>query len=118
MEACSACSTLLPACAVLEFFILAILIGVRWSLRAISICISLITKNVEHFFKCFSDIQDSFVENSLVPMDSKLFPSFSPIAFSVYSFTLRSMMNLDLSIVQGDKYGSICILLHANIQLD
>jgi hypothetical protein len=25
---------------------------------------------------------------------------------------------LDLSFVQGDKYGLICILLHADIQLD
>ena len=31
---------------------------------------------------------------------------------------LRSLIHLDLSFVQGDKYGSICILLHADIQLD
>jgi hypothetical protein len=35
-----------------EIFILAILIGVRWNLRVILICISLITKNFEHFSKC------------------------------------------------------------------
>jgi hypothetical protein len=33
--------------------ILAILIGVRWNLRVALICISLMTKNVEHFFRCF-----------------------------------------------------------------
>jgi hypothetical protein len=49
----------------LLFLILAILIGVRWNLRVILICISLMTKNVEHFFKCFSDIQDYSVVNSL-----------------------------------------------------
>jgi hypothetical protein len=38
---------------------------VRWNLRVILICISLMTKNVEHFFKCFSDIQDYSVVNSL-----------------------------------------------------
>ena len=31
---------------------------------------------------------------------------------------LRSVIYLDLSFVQGDNYVSICILLHADIQLD
>jgi hypothetical protein len=35
---------------------LAILIGVRWNLKVILICISLITKGFEHFFRCFSAI--------------------------------------------------------------
>ena len=41
-----------------EDFILAIQIDVSWNLRFILICISLITKDFEHFFKSFSDIQD------------------------------------------------------------
>jgi hypothetical protein len=48
-----------------EFFIVAILTGVRWNLRVVLICISLMTKDVEHFFRCFSAIQYSSVENSL-----------------------------------------------------
>jgi hypothetical protein len=44
-----------------EFFILAILTGVR----VVLISISLMTKDVEHFFRCFSAIQFSSVENSL-----------------------------------------------------
>ena len=37
--------------------------------------------------------------------------------FSVPSFMVKSLINLDLSFVQGDKYESIFILLHVDIQL-
>jgi hypothetical protein len=49
----------------LEFLILATLIGVRWNLKVILVYISLMTKDVEHFFKCFSGVRDSSVENSV-----------------------------------------------------
>ena len=49
-----------------EFLILAILTGVRWNLRVVLICISLMIKDAEHFFRCFSAIQYSSVENSLL----------------------------------------------------
>ena len=48
-----------------EFFILAILTGVRENLSVVLICISLITKDAEHFFRCFRAIRVSSVENSL-----------------------------------------------------
>jgi hypothetical protein len=44
--------------------------GVPWNLRIVLICISLVTKDVEHFFSCFSAIQCSSIEN----------PSFSFVA--------------------------------------
>jgi hypothetical protein len=39
-----------------------------------------------------------------VPMSSRLFPTFSSVRFSVSGFMLRSLIHLDLSFVQGDKY--------------
>ena len=49
----------------LEVLILAILTGVRWNLRVVLICISLMTTDVEHFFRCFSAIRHSSAVNSL-----------------------------------------------------
>jgi hypothetical protein len=46
-------------CCFLNFFILAILIGVRWNLRVILICISLMIKDVEHFIRCFSELEEA-----------------------------------------------------------
>jgi hypothetical protein len=48
-----------------EFLFLAILTGLRWNHRVVLICISLMIKNIEHFFRCFSAIRYSSVENSL-----------------------------------------------------
>jgi hypothetical protein len=39
-----------------EFLILAILTGVRWNPRVVLTCISLMIKDFEHFFRCFSAI--------------------------------------------------------------
>jgi hypothetical protein len=47
-----------------EFLILAVMTSVRWNLRVVLICISLMIKDVEHVFKCFSAIWYSSAENS------------------------------------------------------
>jgi hypothetical protein len=38
--------------------------------------------------------------------------------FSIRGFMGRSLIHLKLNFMQGDKYGFICILLQAVIQLD
>ena len=48
-----------------EVSILAILIDEKGNLRVVLICISLIIKDIEQFFRCFSEIQYSSIENSL-----------------------------------------------------
>jgi hypothetical protein len=44
-----------------------------------------------------------------IPTRSRLFPTFCSIRLSVYRFIMRSLIHLDLSDMQGDKYGCICI---------
>jgi hypothetical protein len=56
-----------------EFVILATLTGVRWNLRVVLICISLMIKDVEHFFRCFSAIQYSSGVNSLFSSEPHFF---------------------------------------------
>ena len=58
-----------------------------------------------------------FKKWSPVPMRSSVLPTFSSMRFSVAGFMLRSLIHLDLSFVHGDRYGSIFILLHVDIQL-
>ena len=50
-------------------------------------------------------------------MHSSVLPTFSSMSFSVFDFMLRSLIHLKLSFVHGDRYQSIFILLHVDIQL-
>jgi hypothetical protein len=81
-----------------EFLILAILTGVRWNLRVVLICISLMIKDVEHFFKCFSALRYSSVENSLFTS----VPHFLMGLFEFLEFSfLSSLYILDISLLSG-----------------
>jgi uncharacterized CHY-type Zn-finger protein len=48
-----------------ELLILGTLTGVKWNLQVVLNFISLMIKDVDHFFRCFSAIRHSSVENSL-----------------------------------------------------
>jgi hypothetical protein len=77
-----------------EILILAILTGVRWNLRIVLICISVMIKDVEHFFRYFSAIRYSSVENSL-------FSSVSHFLMGLFDFLessfMKSLYILDIS---------------------
>ena len=66
--------------------------------------------NTRHWYS----VQDFFI---LVPISSRLFPTVSFISFSVFGFMWNSLNHLELSFVQGNKNGSIHILLYDNCQL-
>jgi hypothetical protein len=51
---------------------------------------------------------------SPVPIYLRLFPTFSSVSFSVSGFMWSSLIQFDLSYVQGDKKEPILILLHDN----
>ena len=77
-----------------EFFILAILTGVRWNLRVVLICISLMIKDVEHFFRCFSAFRYSSGENSLFSSEPHLLRGLFDF---LESTLLSSLYILDIS---------------------
>jgi hypothetical protein len=80
-----------------EFLILVILTSVRWNLRVVLICISLMSKDIEHFFICFLATRVSSVESSLFSS----VPHFSRRLFaSLESNFLTSFYILDITLYQ------------------
>jgi len=84
-----------------EFLILAILTGVRWILRVVLICISLMTKDVEHFFRRFSGIRYSSAENVFFSSEPHLLTG---VFGSLYSNFLCFLYTLDITLHQKQDW--------------
>jgi hypothetical protein len=105
-----------------EFLILAILTLLRWNLRVVLICISLMIKDVEHFFKGFSTIQVSSVENSLFSSVPHfligLFDCLeSNFLSSLYILDISPLSNVGLVKIFSQSVGCCFVLLTVSFAL-
>jgi hypothetical protein len=51
-----------------------------------------------------------------MPINSSVFPALSCTSFNVLDLILRSLIHLELILVQGEGHGSSFSFLHANIR--
>ena len=84
-----------------EDLILAILNSVRWNVRVVLICISLISKDFEHSFRSLSAIRDSSVGISQfrpIPQFLLVLFGFLVISFlsSLYILDISPLLDIDL----------------------
>jgi hypothetical protein len=105
-----------------EFLILAILTVVRWKLRVVLICISLMSKDVEHFFRCFLAIQYSSVENSLFSSVPHcligLFDSLEPnFLRSLYILDISPLLDMGLVKIFSQSVGCHFVLFTGSFNL-
>jgi hypothetical protein len=105
-----------------EFFILAILTGVRWNLRVVLTRISLMIKDVEHFFRCFSAILYSSVENSLFSSEHHFLMGLfefleSSFLSSLYILDISPLSDLGLVKLLSQSFDGLLVLLTVSFAL-
>ena len=106
----------------LVFLILAILTGVRWYLRVVLSCISLMAKDFEHFLKCLSAISVSSVVNSLfssaphflISLFGVLVASFLS---SLYILEINALSDVGLVKIFSHSVGDRFVLLTVSFAL-
>jgi hypothetical protein len=96
--------------------LLAILTGVRWNLRAVLICISLMIKDAEHFFRCFSAIRYSSGENSLFSSKPHVLMGLSDFLestffSSLYILDISPLSDLGLVKILSQSVGGLFCLI-------
>jgi hypothetical protein len=100
-----------------EFLILAILTGVRWNLRIVLISISLMTKDIEHFFRCFLAIRYASVE-LCTPFLIGLFHSLESNFLSIlYILDINPLLDLGLVKIFSQSVGCHFIQLTVSFAL-
>jgi hypothetical protein len=101
---------------------LAILTGVRWNHKVVLICISLMIKDAEHFFRCFSDLWYSSGENSLFSSEPHFLMGLfefleSTFLSSLYILVIILLSDLGLVSSLSQSVGGLFVLLTVSLAL-